>query len=881
MKTLNNKPRMVIIDGKGLFYRGFYSMPDLKNDKGTKLGGVYGFTSLAFQVFEKLKPDYIAVAWDKSKTNIRKRKALYELYKANRHPAPPDFYDQIPLLFNLLSALNWPLLELDDYEADDIMGALALKAKNEGLEVYLVTSDLDLLQLIEEDINLYVLKSGLTKIEQYTPDLFFNKYGIKVNQFIDYKALRGDSSDNIPGVKGIGEKTAQKLLQDFNDLDNIYQNLELIDQKTAQKLVLNKNMAYLSKKLVTIMTDCPVKLDLRLMDVKNFDQNKLLNILEEYNFKSMTRLSSKIFNIKVDNDPQLTELISLTEIKDLNNFKSYDFANQDVILIPFFKDKEANFLRSFFIKFKNKSYLFNFKNFDQKDFLNCLVANNLMKANIIGYDSKKIYKLFHNHQFEITKFHHDFLLAEFLINPLINNQSISGLINKYFANTDLDVENFSDEDLLLKGSELISYLSLIYQSQFKKITDNHQFKNLFQDFDLPMIIILAQMEIEGIKLDLEFFESFKNKIEDMISDFQQTIFGYANQEFNIESPKQLSDILFDKLKISTQGIKKGKTFYSTNSSQLEKIINVHPIVGLVIQFREVVKLKNTYLDVLPKLVDDHQILHTTFNLTSTQTGRLSSSDPNLQNIPIRTDLGNEIRKGFVPKDGFIYLSADYSQFELRIAAELADDQELIKLFNQRDIDIHRQTAASIFHCSLDKVDSSMRRAAKAINFGILYGMSAHGLSVATGMNRSEAVQFIEEYKRLRKPLFDYMDTIIDQTRQKGYAETFFGRRRPLEGINSSNFIVRQAAERAAINMPIQGTEADLMKLALIKINKFIQSNKINASIVLQIHDSVLIECLENQLSNLQESIKEIMENVYPTKTLLTVDIKTGYRWGDL
>jgi len=880
MAIKQSKPRMVIIDGKGLFYRGFYSMPDLKNDKGLKLGGVYGFTTLAFQVFDKLKPDYIAVAWDKSKTNIRKRKALYELYKANRHPAPPDFYQQIPLLFNLLEALNWPLLELDDYEADDIMGTLALKAKKMGLEVYLVTSDLDLLQLIQKDINLYVLKSGLTKIEQFTPEIFFDKYGIKVNQFVDYKALRGDSSDNIPGIKGIGEKTALKLLHNFNDLDNIYKNLELIDQKTAQKLVSNKDMAYLSKKLVTIMTDCPVELDLELMNAKNFDQDKLLKILQEYNFKSMIRLSSKIFNIKLADNPKPTESISLVEIKNVNDFESHDLANQDVILIPFFKDKEARFLRLFFIKFQDKAYLFNFKNFNQKDFVKCLVNNNLVKANIIGYDSKKIYKFFYQYQLEINQFKHDFLLAEFLINPLINDQSISGLIKQYF-DIDLSIENFSDQDLILKASELISYLSSIYHSQSKNISINSRYKSLFNKFDLPMIIILAKMEMVGIKLDLDFFESFKTKIEDMISDFQQIIFGYADQEFNIESPKQLSDILFGKLKISTQGIKKGKTFYSTNSVQLEKIVDLHPIVGLVIRFREVIKLKNTYLDVLPKLVDDHQILHTTFNLTSTQTGRLSSSDPNLQNIPIRTKLGNEIRKGFIARDGFIYLSADYSQFELRIAAELANDQELIKLFNQRDIDIHQQTAASIFHCTLDEVSPSMRRSAKVINFGILYGMSPHGLSVATGMNRAEAMKFIEEYKKLRQPLFDYMDTIIDQTRQKGYAETFFGRRRPIEGINSSNFIVRQAAERAAINMPIQGTEADLMKLALIKIDQFIQSNKINASVVLQIHDSVLIECIEDQVVSLQKSIKEIMENVYPTKTLLAVDLKTGYRWGDL
>ncbi len=888
---MNNKKflgkRLVVIDGKGLFYRGFYAMPNLTNNNGISLGGVYGFSVLALQIVDKLKPDYIAIAWDKSKTNIRKRKQLYDLYKANRHPAPPEFYDQLPYLFKLIKALSWPLIELDDYEADDIMGSLAVKTKKLGLTTCLVTSDLDLLQLIDDNINLYILKNGLSKIEQYTADLFYKKYNIRVDQFVDFKSLRGDASDNIPGVKGIGEKTAQKLLQNFDNLDNVYLNLSLIDKKISDKLIRDKKMAFLSRDLVRIMLDAPVKFNQQAMDIHNINQTELLNILQEYNFNSVIRMAKKIFQW----DDNIVEIINqsnndslrIAKLKHINLNKLTDLklASQEVFLIPFFKDHEGLNLRAIIIANKKQSFLINFNQINQDEFVNYMVKTKIINKSVISFDSKRLIKFFLNKKIILTNIIHDYQLAAFLLNPLIKNQNIEGIIDENFNNLILDYSDLSEEMLILKSQEIASYLVEIYQLQINQIKQNKQLLQLLMNFDLPMLNILAKMELNGIRVDLNYFYSMSRQIDDMKSDLQQTIFGYADQEFNIESPKQLSDILFNQLNISSQGIKKAKNFYSTNSSQLEKIINLHPIIPHIIKFREIIKLKNTYLDVLPKLVDKHSDLHTTFNLTSTQTGRLSSSEPNLQNIPIRSKLGNEIRKAFIARPGYILLSADYSQFELRIAADLANDFDLIELFNKQSTDIHTETAARIYNCSVENVTSSMRRAAKAINFGILYGMSPHGLSIASGMNRNESIDFINQYKNLRKPLFDYMDQIIKKTRLNGYAETLFGRQRPLPEINSKNFLIRQAAERAAINMPIQGTEADLMKLAMIGLDQFLKKHLLDSNLLLQIHDSILLECRENVVNDFIESVKNIMENIYKLKVNLRVDIKTGYRWGDL
>lgn len=551
--------RLVLIDGKSVFYRGYYAMPNLSTKDGTPTGGVYGFAVLALEVVKRLEPDYVAVAWDKSKTNIRARLAMYPQYKANRKAPPPDFYEQIPLLRELLDSLGWPLYEADDLEADDLMGIFAKQAGKKGIESYLVTSDLDVLQLVNTHTHIFTLKKGLTNIELFNEASFKEKYGVDATQWVDVKALKGDSSDNIPGVAGIGEKTALELISTYSSLDGVYENVELLKPKLRDKLLA------------------------------------------------------------------------------------------------------------------------------------------------------------------------------------------------------------------------------------------------------------------------------------------------------------------------------GKTGYSTGAAELDKLRPLHPIINLITEYREYTKLKSTYIDALPKLVDAKGKLHTTFALDVAATGRLSSHDPNLQNIPTRTELGQAIRTAFVPAQGNVFVSADYSQFELRLAAVMANDQQMIDDFN-KDIDIHTATAAQVYGVPLEKVTKDMRRHAKTVNFGILYGMSPHGLSVATGMNLLEAKQFIDKYFELRKPIKEYMEHTAKEGLEKGYVHTIFGRRRPTPDLKSSNFMVREGAKRAAINMPIQGTEADLMKIAMLEVEK--QLDGLGEQI-LQIHDSILVETPEANAEKVAKLLKDTMENIYKLPVKLKVDVTTGRNWGEL
>ncbi len=878
--------RLVIIDGKSVFYRGYYAMPNLTNKDGLATGGVYGFASMALLIMKRLKPDYVAVAWDKAKTNIRKRRLMFPDYKINRKPAPADFYEQVPLLKDLLKAFGWPLYEFDDYEADDIMGTLSHQVKDLPIETFLVTSDLDMLQLVGPKVHIYVLKTGLSRIEQYSPQSFISKYGINVDQYLDLKALKGDSSDNIPGVAGIGEKTALELLKQFKTLDNIYDNLALIKDSTATKLVSGKKMAYLSKDLARIWLDAPVKFDIQDESISKANKKEIINLLQKYNFKSLINLANEIFDIDLpSHTTDLTFKINLTKTEVINSLdqvpKSISFSGPVSVYIRF-SDKNGYCPQIVILADEKIGYVFNVAQIGPEKFKNWLIEQNIFAGiELVGFDLKRIIKLLLYYQIGLPTIKHDILIGSFLINSLIKDQSLTGLANEYLDYNGSSFEVLNDQEFIVRAPEILGLIKAIYQKQIKLLDTTPKIVELMNNFEIPMITILAKMELTGIKLDINYLNDFNEQINDMILELKQTIYGYADQEFNIASPKQLAAILFDTLKLPTVNIKKGKNNYSTDSSQLEKLFDCHPIINFIVQFREVVKLKNTYLDTLPKMVDPDQVLHTTFNLTMTQTGRLSSSDPNLQNIPIRTDLGRKIRTAFVARDGYKLISADYSQFELRIAAVLAKDQQLIGLFNQGGLDVHTATAASIYNVSLSEVTKQMRRTAKAVNFGILYGMSPHGLVRAINISYNEAVDFINKYKDIRRPLFDYMDQIMLQTRRLGYAETMFGRRRAMLDINSSNYILRQAAERAAINMPVQGTESDLMKLAMIKIDDEIKASRRDCHILLQIHDSVLIECAQNETDQYVGVLRDIMENIFSLGVKLEVDIKVGDNWGQL
>jgi len=872
------RKKLVVIDGKSVFYRGYYAMPNLSTRDGTPTGGVFGFATMALEVIKRLKPDYVAVAWDKSKTNIRRRVELYPQYKAGRKPAPADFYEQIPVLHELLKAFGWPLYEFDDYEADDIMGTLALQGADAGLDVLLVTSDLDMLQLVNEHVHVYALKQGLSNIELYNPETFEQKYGISVHQFLDLKSLKGDSSDNIPGVPGIGEKTAIQLLQEYKTLDGVYENVELTKKSTHDKLVAGKELAYLSKKLAAIWTDAPLKLDLTEVDGSKVQPEKLLDLLEKLEFKSLARQLPEIMHVAVMEHKATTgqpvdNLVLIDTDAKLDSLK----LPQTIFVYSRTAGKHGRKPQVLIIGTEDSAYAMELSQLDLTKVVNKLSE---VKA-LIGYDVKATLQvLLELGVNELPYVQHDVLVGAFIINSLRREQTLTDLARVDCGYDGSAFEDLDNEQLISRAAEVVWAIKTLYDQQVKEMSKEPKLASLAKDVEWPVVPVLARMEWRGILLDKDYLAKFEVEISNAISDLEQEIYGHAGKEFNIASPAQLSDVLFTTLGLSAQGIKKGKTSYSTAASELDKLRGLHPIVDLITQYREVTKLKNTYVDTLPKQADENSRVHTTFNLTIAQTGRLSSTDPNLQNIPVRTDLGKRVRTAFVADKGRKLVSADYSQFELRLAAAMSGDKEQVDMFN-RGADIHTMTAAEIYGREPEDVTKQMRSAAKAVNFGIIYGLGPHSLAASTGMTFAAASKFIQQYTEIRKPMMAYLNGLKDRARQDGYVETLLGRRRPMPDIKSSNFAVRAAAERAAMNMPIQGTEADLMKLAMVAVDEELAKFK-NAYQLLQIHDSVLVECDSGDVQAVADVLKRTMENIYPELSVkLLVDVSIGDNWGEL
>lgn len=826
--------KLVIIDGKSVFYRGYYAMGNLSKSDGTPTGGVYGFAVIALEIVKEIQPTKVVVAWDKAKTSIRKRKEIYPDYKAGRTKPPEDFFAQIPLLKKLIAALGWGFLECDDYEADDIIGTLARQADEEidedgncDWDTVIVSSDLDMLQIVDENTRMYRLLKGFSKLEEMDVPAVEGKYGILKNQFLDLKALKGDTSDNIPGVPGIGEKTAVKLLNEYKTLDGIYEHIDEIPGAVQKKLMAGKESAYMSYKLGKIYTDAPVSLN----DIPDLviDPARIERAFSSLEFNAL----------KVKFKAEMTKLIGnkLTDFKFAETESNIDdFAEVDS------QERGTNTTEA------------NIKQIEI-DFSKYVVADDVKeKMHKNGELAKRILQ---------GEKYWDLSQAEFLLNPLKRreaNEDNQGTFD--FGET----EEERQEKIAKAKEQTVAFSAL------------PRLYNIYTDFDLPMIPVLFKMEKKGVKISPEYFAVMLKEYQEHVDELEKKVYQLSGEEFNINSPIQLSQILFEKLQLPTKGIKRTARGYSTGAKELEKLKDLHPIIPKLMEYREAAKLLSTYIAPLSELADADSRIHTTFTQNVTATGRLSSVNPNLQNIPVRSEEGRRIRTGFVAGEGRKFVSADYSQFELRLAAVLSGDRALISDFNS-GIDIHTKTAADVFNVPMDEVTKAQRRAAKTINFGVMYGMSAKGLADATGMVYGEAKKFIEDYFAVRKPIREYLDRILEQAREEGYVETFYGRRRPTPDVKSSNFIVRQAAERAAQNMPIQGTEADLMKRAMIRVDEKLPEG---ADLILQIHDSMIVECDAEQVEEVSEILKETMDGIAPELPIkLAVEVTSGDNWGEL
>ena len=791
--------KLVIIDGKSVFYRGYYAMGNLATSKGEPTSGVYGFAVIAMEIVRNIQPDQVVVAWDKARTSTAKRLAIFKDYKAGRVRPPEDFYAQIPLLRELISALSWGFMEVDEYEADDIIGTLARQADEAGdYMTYIVSSDLDMLQIVDENTKMYRILRGFSDLEEMDIPAIEEKYGILKSQFLDLKALKGDNSDNIPGVPGIGEKTAVKLLNEYGSLEGIYNHIEEILGATQKKLIAGKESAEMSLKLAKIMTDAPVKLS--DIPALKLDFSRISEVFKRLEFNNL-----------------------LKKLKIENGFSDKD-AEAEVREVPRVEIPEG-----------------------------MLVASNIKD---LMHENAE----FRERVFRTRKLW-DLDQADFLLNPLRRT----------------GVEGVGTVEEALSGTYSEATLNK-FSEQYLAFSKDEKLNTIFTDFDMPVVPILYKMEAAGILLDREYFEGLKTEFERKVIEIEQKIYELSGEQFNVNSPLQMSQILFEKLGLPVKGIKKTSRGYSTGAKELEKLKDEHPVVAEIIHYRETMKLLSTYVAPLIEQVAADGRIHSTFTQNVTATGRLSSLNPNLQNIPVRSEEGKRIRRGFVAPEGRVLVSADYSQFELRLAAVLAGDEALVSDFNH-DIDIHTKTAAEVYQIPMEEVTKLQRRVAKVINFGIMYGMSPKGLSDATEMNFFEAKRFIDEYFKVRQKIYAYLNHTLEEARETGEVRTFYGRKRPTPDVKSSNFIIRNAAERAAQNMPIQGTEADLMKRAMTFVDRKLPEG---AKLVLQIHDSLVVECDKSDEETVKAILQKEMEGVAPElKIKLKVEVTAGQNLGEL
>ena len=870
--------KILLIDGSSLIFRAFYAIRNLTTKDGVFVNGVYGFLNMYYKALELINPTHIFVAFDKGSKTFRHNE--FADYKGTRDNAPNEITYQFGILKDLLSSMNVNYLELDEYEADDIIGTIAKLAQKEGFEVDIFTGDRDYLQLVDDNILVYLTKKGISEIKLMNTESILEEYDLSPKQLIDVKALQGDSSDNIPGVKGVGEKTALKLIQEYGNLENLYENIDNLKGKLKENLVNEKDKAYLSRYLGEIFLRVPIERNIEDFEIKDVNYNEYLKKLEKLEFNSIINKHFK--DIKEESTVKSNQNIDFEVINFSEIFEK--IKNDDEISIKFFSDKGYIYRKKFYIgiysNFNKKAYICkDFKLSDFEKFCN-------LDIKIIGYDIKEelFFALKNNLEF---KNYEDVMILEYLIDSNKGNYDILKVSNEFLNLEILDLKEMLgkgknkktffelEEDIIFKFiSQNVFAISALYDIFIEKAKENNLI-SLYENVEKPLVKVLADMEKTGVLVDRNKIIELNEEYSKLAYLYEQKVYELAGEVFNLNSPKQLGVILFEKIGLPV--VKKTKTGYSTDVEVLEKLSKKHEIADYILKYRSLNKLISTYLDgILEYIMDDGRV-RTSFKQMITATGRLSSVDPNLQNIPIRSEEGKNIRKVFVADKNKVFIDADYSQIELRVLAHLSKDSVMIDSF-KNDLDIHYKTASEVFGVPINEVTDNQRRSAKAVNFGIVYGISDYGLSKDLNITRNEARQYIDGYLNTYPSIKSYMEEIVNKAKKDGFVTTILDRKRYIPEINSKNFNIRSFGERIALNTPIQGSAADIIKLAMIKVYERLKIEKVNAKLILQIHDELIVECEESEKETVKKILKNSMENVYKLDLPLKVDICEGRNW---
>jgi DNA-directed DNA polymerase len=858
--------KIILVDGNNLLFRSYYATAYngnfMKNSKGFPTNALFGFSNMINKIILEEKPTYILVAFDKGKTF---RHEKYSEYKAGRIEMPDELRLQFPIAKKLLELMGIKYYEIENYEADDIIGTFSKFCDNTKYTGTIISSDKDLLQLITDSVDIKLLKSK--DYIRYNPESFYEEYKIKPINIIDLKSLMGDSSDNIKGVKGIGEKTALKLLQEYKTLNGIYENIDKISGKTKEKLIDGKNDAYISYELATIVTNVPIEISIDDIKYKGNQAglNDLYEELEFYSFLKKDKVEKEItkpFDVKI--------IKNIGEINVEGDCAIYleilgtNYHNSKILGMGVYNENSSIYIPLEILK-------------QQPDFL--------LKNNKYTYDIKKTYVSFKWNNININNINYDAMIAGYLLDYNVKDD-IAYLANQF----DYDIpfyENIYGKNNKLSepnNIDIIAYNSVlkakfIYETYniFNEKLNNENMIELFNDIEIPLSYTLGDMEYNGVYVDKEILNQMGIEIKNKIFEVEKNIYEIVGHEFNISSPQQLGTVLFEELNLPSK--KKGKTGYSTAADVLNKLVDKHPIINMIIEYRMLTKLYNTYIEGLISSIHPDGKVHTIYTQTLTRTGRLSSIEPNLQNIPIRYEYGKLIRKAFLPSPNSLILSSDYSQIELRVLAHMANVEALIDAFNN-DIDIHTKTASDIFNVPISEVTKSMRRIAKAVNFGIIYGISGYGLSENLGISTKEASNFIEQYLNTYPGIKTYMDETIKKAHENKYVKTLFNRKRNIPELDNKNYMIRSGAERIALNTPIQGTSADIIKIAMVEASKKLKESNMKTKMILQVHDELIFDVFKDELDMVKEIVKETMEGVCKMSVPLKVDIEVGTDWYD-